>query len=141
MKRHMKKLGVLMAITFLLSACEKDFLDRPPLDTVVSSNFYKTEADAMSALVATYDVLGYQSAPGVSWAPFLTMSDILSDDAFAGGSDPNDGKDEDELNTYNIPTENLIVHAIYLKNYTGIYRANLLMEKIVDIEASEEFKS
>ena len=141
MKRHMKKLGVLMAIAFLLSACEKDFLDRPPLDTVVSSNFYKTEADAMSALVAVYDVLGYQSTPGVSWAPFLTMSDILSDDSFAGGSDPNDGKDEDEFNTYNIPTENLIVHAIYLKNYTGIYRANLLMEKIVDIEASEDFKA
>lgn len=95
----------------------------------------------MMALVAVYDVLGYQSTPGVSWAPFLTVSDMLSDDAFAGGSDANDGMEENQLNTFNIPTANPLVHAIWLKNYTGIYRANLLMEKIDEIDASDEFKA
>ncbi|PLX12579.1 MAG: RagB/SusD family nutrient uptake outer membrane protein, partial [Marinilabiliales bacterium] len=141
MKITINKLGILLAMVFLFTACKKEFLDRPPLDTDVSTNFYKTEQDAMLALVAVYDVLGYQSTPGVSWAPFLTMSDILSDDAFAGGSDANDGKDEDEFNNFDIPTSSLIAHSIWLKNYTGIYRANLLLEKIGDIEASEEFKS
>lgn len=141
MRITINKFGVLLAIVFLFTACKKDFLDRPPLDTEVSSNFYKTEEDAMLALIAVYDVLGYQSTPGVSWAPFLTMSDILSDDAFAGGSDANDGKDEDEFNNFDIPTSSQIVHAIWLKNYTGIYRANLLLEKIDDIEASDEFKA
>ncbi len=141
MRITINKLGVLLAMVFLFTACKKDFLDRPPLDTEVSTNFYKTEEDAMLALIAVYDVLGYQSTPGVSWAPFLTVADMLSDDAFAGGSDANDGKDEDELNTFQIPTTNQLVHATWLKNYTGIYRANLLLEKIVDIEASEEFKT
>lgn len=141
MKKYIYNLGVLLAMIFLFTACKKDFLDRQPLDTEVSSNFYKTEEDAKIALIAIYDVLGYQSTPGVSWAPYLTMSDILSDDSFAGGGDANDGADEDELNTYNIPASSLIVHSIYLKNYTGIYRANLLLEKIGDIEASEEFKA
>lgn len=141
MKKNIYTIGIILAIVFLFNACKKEFLDRPPLDTEVSTNFYKTEDDAMLALVAVYDVLKYQSTPGVSWAPFLTVSDILSDDSYAGGSDANDGMDEDELNTFSIPTTNLLVHATWLKNYTGIYRANLLLEKIDGIEASDEFKA
>jgi len=134
-------LGISISILLLLASCSKDFLDRQPLDQQVSANFYQTEQDAKMALIAIYDVLGYQSSPGISWAPFITVSDMLSDDSFAGGSDANDGKDEDELNTFNIPTTNLLVHATWIKNYVGIYRANLLLEKIDGIDASEEFKT
>lgn len=138
----MKHLHTYIFVFILIAVgCSDDFLDRQPLDQVVSSNFYSTETDAMQALVAVYDVLGYQSTPGVSWAPFVTISDILSDDSYAGGADANDGKDEDEMNTFNIPTTNQIVHAIWLKNYTGIYRANLLLEQIDNIDASDEFKT
>lgn len=140
MKNNIYYLGVLLTFVFLFTACSEEFLDRQPLDQEVSSNFYQTEEDAKMAVIAVYDVLGYQSTPGISWAPFVTISDILSDDSFAGGADANDGMDEDELNNFNIPTTNQIVHAIWKKNYVGIYRANLLLEKIDDIEASEEFK-
>lgn len=131
---------MLLSLVIILGSCKKEFLERYPLDREVTSNFYQTEDDAMMALMAVYDVLGYQSAPGVSWAPFITVTDILSDDAFAGGSDANDGKDEDELNLFNIPTTNQLVHATWIKNYIGVYRANLLLEKIDGIESSEEFK-
>ena len=141
MKKYNFNLIISLVIVILFTACSKEFLDRPPLDEEVTTNFYQTEDDAMEALVAVYDVLGYQSAPGVSWAPFITVSDMLSDDSFAGGSDANDGMDENELNTFNIPTTNLLVHATWLKNYVGIYRANLLLEKIDDIDASAEFKN
>jgi len=141
MKKKIYNITVALASIFLLTNCSEEFLDRQPLDTTVSTNFYKTEQDAKMALIAIYDVLGYQSAPGVSWAPFITVSDILSDDSYAGGGDANDGMDENELNIFNIPTTNKLVHATWLKNYTGIYRANLLLEKIYDIDASEEFKA
>ncbi len=141
MKKYNFNLIVSLVIVILFTACSKEFLDRQPLDEEVTSNFYQTEEDAIQALVAVYDVLGYQSTPGVSWAPFITVSDILSDDSFAGGSDANDGQDENELNTFNIPTTNVIVHATWIKNYVGIYRANLLLEKIDDIDASNEFKT
>lgn len=127
-------------LCFTIVSCSDEFLDRQPLDQVVSSNFYQTEEDAQQALVAVYDALQYQSSPGVSWSPFVTMSDILSDDALAGGGDVNDGFDENEFNTFNIPTTNLIVHSLWLKNYVGIYRANLLLEKIEGIDADEAFK-
>lgn len=141
MKRYRFYFVVALGILITLYSCKKEFLDRYPLDQEVTSNFYQTEADAMAALVAVYDVLGYQSTPGVSWAPFVLVSDVLSDDSYAGGADANDGKDEDELNTFNIPATNLLVHATWLKNYTGIYRANLLLEKIDGIDAPDELKT
>ena len=126
---------------FLLTGCSDDFLDRQPLDEVVSSNFYQTEEDAKEALVSVYDALQYQSSPGISWAPFLTVSDILSDDAYGGGGDANDGFEQDQLNLFRIQTNNRIVHSLWLKNYVGIYRANLLLEKIDDIDTTPEFKT
>jgi len=138
----MKSIKYFIIITALgLCSCSEEFIDKQPLDQVVSSNFYQTENDAMEAIIAVYDVLGYQSTPGISWMPHVTVSDVLSDDAFAGGADANDGQNWQELNSYNTPTTNDITHAIWLKNYTGIYRANLLLEVIGGIEASEEFKA
>ncbi len=139
MKNSIKFL--ILSVALLCASCSDDFLVREPLVEQVTANFYKTESDAFEALVAIYDVLGYQSTPGISIAPFVTLSDVLSDDSYAGGADANDGIEWQQINTYNIPPTNRIPHSVWLKNYTGIYRANLLLEKIVDIDASDEFKS
>ena len=141
MKNFIIKSAKAFLIIMGLTACNKDFLDLKPLDSEATTTFYKTEEQATQALVSIYDVLGYQAAPGVSWAPFITISDILSDDAYAGGGDANDGQDENELNNFNIPTTSQIVHAIWIKNYIGIYRANLLLEVIDGVDASAEFKA
>lgn len=132
----------LLTIIFSLFAtgCSDDFLDRQPLDRIITSNFYQTEEHGQQALIAVYDAMQYQSSPGISWAPYMIMSDILSDDAFAGGGDRNDGADEDQFNKFNIPTSNLIAHSLWAKNYTGIYRANLYLEIINDLDATDEFK-
>ena len=135
-----KTMAIFAMFGLVIMGCSDEFLDRQPLDQVVSSNFYQTEEDAQKALVAVYDALQYQSSPGVSWSPFVTFSDILSDDALAGGADVNDGLGANQLNTFNIPTTNLVVHSLWLKNYVGVYRANLLLEKIEGIDASDEFK-
>ncbi|MBK6346652.1 MAG: RagB/SusD family nutrient uptake outer membrane protein [Bacteroidales bacterium] len=140
MKNILNKAVAFTIFATMLGSCSEDFIDLQPLDKEVTSTFYKTEEQAMQALVAVYDVLGYQDTPGVSWAPFIVISDILSDDSYAGGSDANDGQDENEFNNFNIPTTSKIAQAIWLKNYTGIYRANVLLEKIDGVDASEAFK-
>lgn len=135
-----KFLTALLAI-FVLNACNEDFLDLKPLDVEVTTNFYSTEEEAYQALVAIYDVLTYQSTPGINWMPFVTVSDVLSDDAFAGGSDANDGFEWDQLSNYRAQTTSPIAHAIWIKNYIGVYRANLFLEVIDGIDATEEFKN
>ncbi len=140
MKNITTKLAKILFVVFLFNACSDDFLDLEPLDVVVSTNFYQTEEDAFQALVAVYDVLTYMSTPGVSWAPFVTVADVLSDDAFGGGSDANDGLNFNQLSIHNIPPTNPVVHATWIRNYLGIYRANLYLEIIDDIDATENFK-
>ena len=134
-----KNIIVAMLVAVLLFGCSDEFLNRLPLDQEVSNNFYRTEKEAQQALVAVYDVLQYQSVG--TWAPTQYVSDILSDDSFGGGGDANDGKDEDAVNAFKIPTESGIVHSMWRRNYIGIYRANLLLEQIENIEASDEFKT
>ncbi len=136
-----KNYFLILLTTIIFSSCSEEFLDRPPLDQQLSSTFYQTEEHAIQALVAVYDVLGYQSTPGISWCPFITISDILSDHSFAGGADANDGFNQEELNNFRAQTTNVIVRAFWSKNYTGIFRANLLLEKLAEIDAPEDVKA
>jgi hypothetical protein len=127
-----------LVLAVLLFGCSDEFLERPPLDRVLTDSFYKTQQDGEQALTAVYDVLQYQSVG--AWAPYGTVQDMLSDDAFAGGGDSNDGLEEDQLNTFNIPTNNPMLLSIWQRNYIGVYRANLLLEKLPEIDATDEFK-
>ncbi|SHK13708.1 Starch-binding associating with outer membrane [Reichenbachiella agariperforans] len=139
MKTYNKYILSLLA-SFMLLSCSDDFLDRPDLINPDSQNFYQTETDAMQALMSVYD--GIQSqAHATTWAPVLTVSDVLSDHAFAGGSDANDGFNYQQLNTFNTPAENPQTGTIWKKNYVGVYRANLFLEKIEGIDASDDFKA
>lgn len=141
MQNIRSRISKFLFLALLFTGCSDDFLDLKPLDQEVTATFYKTEEQALQALVSIYDVLGYDETPGVSWAPTLTVSDMLSDDSYAGGADANDGMEEDQLNTFNIPSTNVLLHAIWIKNYQGIYRANKLIEVIDGVDASDEFKA
>jgi hypothetical protein len=45
----------LFAITMLLlSACSRDFLNRPPTDSIVDANFYQTDAEVMAGTSLLY---------------------------------------------------------------------------------------
>ena len=138
----MKKLIIYVNLIFFslaISGCSEDFLDRPPLDKVVAASFYKTQEDFERAVTAVYDVLQYQSVG--SWAPYGFIQDLLSDDTFAGGSDANDGLESQQLNTFNIPANNLKLQSIWERNYIGIYRANLVMERLNDVTLDPAFEA
>jgi starch-binding outer membrane protein, SusD/RagB family len=129
-----------LTLAILLTSCGKDFLDLKPLDVEVSTNFYQTEEDIFRALVAVYDAATYQALPGGAWAPLPTIPDILSDDAYAGGSDANDGLEHNELNAFQISTTNTLVRTLWANPYIGIYRANLMMELIEPIQMDSTLK-
>lgn len=130
--------AVLLVASF--TSCNEDFLDLKPLDQVVTDNFYRTEEQALMALVAVYDAMTYQDFPGGAWAPAITVADAMSDDAYAGGGDANDGRHWQEMNTWNAPATLPNAFSIWRMNYAGIYRANLYLEIIGGIDASDEFK-
>jgi hypothetical protein len=127
---------LIVASTVFISSCDS-FLDEQPLDQRVESNFYQTEQDAQEALVAIYDVLQWNTVVGFHVPEML--SDIASDDVYAGGASRNDAPNIIEIDKHNIRTTNGEVHGLWQKYYTGIYRANKYLAEIEGLDANQAF--
>lgn len=114
---------------FLVTAsCSKDFLELTPKGTELEDNFYKTEQQMFQGLVSVYDVMQWGTSGGYTMK--MPLLSAASDDCYAGGSDASDqpswvAYDNFTLDPYRGPQKGL-----WEKNYTGVYRANLLLSKI-----------
>lgn len=118
------------ALAVLLgSSCSEDNLDVEPVNEFLSENFYGTEEQVFSGLVAAYDPLGWTMAYG-QWISSVMYGDIRSDNANAGG-DPsnNDQPGWQEIDDFNNTNTNTVTHPLYRRNYIGIFRANLVISK------------
>jgi starch-binding outer membrane protein, SusD/RagB family len=117
--------GLLVVFFMAMTSCSKDIIELSPRGTVLESNFYKTEAELFQGLVAAYDPLGFSTG-------FTMKTGLLnaaSDDNHAGGSDASDQPNWVAYNNFTM-TPNLGPQSgLWTKNFTGIYRANLVLEK------------
>ncbi|GAA4438707.1 RagB/SusD family nutrient uptake outer membrane protein [Pontibacter saemangeumensis] len=52
----------------VFSGCEKEFLERPPQDTLVDANFFKTDAQLLAASAPLYSVVWKDYVDKASWA-------------------------------------------------------------------------
>lgn len=123
-----------LLITGVLS-CTPDFLDIEPKVNLMEANAYKTEDDAFNAMVAVYDALHVQN-----WNFVPIQSDIFSDDAYTAG-EPGGGMwqwQDQEISI--IDPENGASSDLWNRLYSGIYRANLYLEKEEIIEWTDENK-
>jgi hypothetical protein len=114
---------------FLLTgamACKKDFIQLIPVDTYTAGNFYKTEAQFQSAIVAAY-------------AP---LRDVLVNDYFTSEmhSDNTIYQPYDDQGTaysqrrniadFTNTSTNAYANATWQHSYTGISRANIIIESL-----------
>ncbi|MCB0661530.1 MAG: RagB/SusD family nutrient uptake outer membrane protein [Saprospiraceae bacterium] len=122
-------LSILLVLAFLFSvqSCKEENLDVNPVNEFLSENFYQTEEQVFSALVAAYDPLGWTMAYG-QWISNVMFGEIRSDNANAGG-DPSDNDQPgwQELDDFRNTNTNTVVHPLYRRNYIGIFRANLVI--------------
>lgn len=130
--RNMKR-SILYCIFFLAvmvagSSCSKEFLELEPKTGQTEANYYKTEGDAFLAVTAVYDAYAVQN-----WQFAPTMADIWSDDAFCGGSDASDMSQWQDMESFKMEPENNSSSDLWNRCYSGIYRANLYLQKQEDI--------
>lgn len=131
----MKKINLYLATAFLLvtGACGDSFLDADPKTTLTDENFYKTPADAYTALVGCYDGLQIVWAEGVS---LPVASEVFSDNAF-GGTGNGDGfgyQMLDEFDKDRSPSDQNIFERNWDAYYKAVYRCNILLSKMEQIE-------
>ncbi|MFK7949691.1 MAG: RagB/SusD family nutrient uptake outer membrane protein [Saprospiraceae bacterium] len=132
------KLIILLSI-LVFTSCSEEFLEVTPVGRVLESNFYQNQEQAFEALVAVYDVLQWNDQGGFTM--FRPLLDAASDDCFAGGSDASDQPSWVAWDAFSLNPDLGPQWGFWNKNYRGIYRANLFLEKIEGVEATPQFKT
>lgn len=133
MKKNIIYVTSILALVFGSISCSDSFLELEPKTGQVEANYYKTEDQALLALTAVYDAYSVQN-----WQFVPTMSDIFSDDAFCGGANVNDMSQWQEMEMFKMTPENGSSSDLWNRCYSGIYRANLYLQKQAGIEWETE---
>jgi len=133
------KTAALAALLVSATACNKDFLEKTPLDQTTEANFYRNEKDALAAVNAAYDVLQFEITGGGHFRWFF--GDIVSDDATKGGSGDNDVVALGDIENFRAKATNELVTGEWAADYQGIYRANLVLKNVPAIVMDETLKA
>ena len=116
-------LGALAALVFATS-CDS-FLDPSPSDVLTPENFYKTSSDAVAATNAVYE-----STKWSYWLGFWYISDIATDDIFAG---PRFGSDGHRMADYIFDSTEWPMGDMWGSAYWIINRANAALDRVPGI--------
>lgn len=122
-KNHIYKIALL---TFLLAGCNSQFLNKAPLDSINTANFFQTESDAIAAINGAYQPL--------QWPKLYNMrmwtTDIMAGNSETGGAGGTDGiETKNEANFVTKPT-NPGVLDLWRGPWPGILRCNTVLEKV-----------
>ncbi|MVT12041.1 RagB/SusD family nutrient uptake outer membrane protein [Chitinophaga tropicalis] len=134
----MKKIYILLAAGLLFtSSCSDSFLDVDPKGKDLESNYYRNATEAFNGLIAVYDVVGWQSGNYVTKVGAL---DAASDDHIAGGGGANDVTAFQVWSNYSLSPDQGPQTELWKKGYSGIFRANILLEKLEGVPMDENLK-
>ncbi|MFT3822648.1 MAG: RagB/SusD family nutrient uptake outer membrane protein [Chitinophagaceae bacterium] len=123
-----KKALVCVSLIFVSTACNRK-IELDPITNIVENNFYKNETDCLQGLAAAYNVLLWD-APQNQNAPFQLISEVLADHCFAGGASATDVPGIVNIDRGIVKPTDLAPQALWYKYYNGIYRCNILFDKI-----------
>jgi len=123
--RTIKTIISSVALILLNISCSKDFLETKSPHVEVS-DFFTSESDASSALIACYDVMGWDADnPFPFWA-----GDILGHDSYKGGEGAGDQPWMEPLIKFQYDANIAELNTPYSRYYIAINRCNRVIEKV-----------
>ncbi|RAV99456.1 RagB/SusD family nutrient uptake outer membrane protein [Pseudochryseolinea flava] len=126
------KIFMLTGLMIVLNACS---LDEEPYGFLSTSNFYKSESDAMSALANCYDALPTNEYYG----RYLYYLASLGTEEFSLKPDAQPA--DHELDKWNVLTTNENLEGVFFNAYMGINRTNMLIKHVPNIAMDETKKN
>ena len=130
MKNKIKYLYLVVLVSGFV-ACS-DLLEEVPLSQASPENSFKTEANAIAAIVGVYSSLQLAGVYGTQIEPIprQCLGNFSTDETYAGSKVSLSG-----FNLYTFTADNIeIVLPIWRDHYVGINRANLAISKIPTID-------
>lgn len=107
--------------TFSITSCGDDFVDRDPVYSIDSENYFNSEADYYNALIATYDLLQ------ASYVNVL-LGEIASDNTLCGGESATDVIGFQQIDDMIHTEVNSNLRDVWNWMFAGVNRANYFME-------------
>ncbi|HEY5591945.1 MAG TPA: RagB/SusD family nutrient uptake outer membrane protein, partial [Paludibacter sp.] len=129
-------IAFILIISFSLSSCttSDEFLSETNPNKITINKFWKTDADFQKGLMATYSTLESEHVMGGAAACSMAA---MSDDEL-----PNPwGQDNIDLHEYNVSITNGYVTNMWNELYTGIFRANQVLENLKNTNLPESFRT
>ena len=137
MKRYFNHFALIFLFAGL-AGCKDSFLELKPRGTDLESNYYKNRQEAYNGLVAIYDVLGYQAS---NYTTKILATSAASDDHYAGGGGSSDLPHLQAWSNYTLTPAVGPQADLWYRNYMGIMRVNVLLQKLPDVPMSDNEKT
>lgn len=131
-------LPVIALIALLAVSCSKDFLRLTPEDAYTAENFYKTEAQFRSAVIAAYAPLR-----DVLVNDYFT-SEMHSDNTIYQPIPGNRGTaivQRENISDFTNTSTNAYANATWQHSYTGISRCNIVIDRLAATNFADSVKA
>jgi starch-binding outer membrane protein, SusD/RagB family len=132
----MKKLIIMIIMAGVVMACSEDFLEKAPLDSINTANYWQTEDDAINAINGAYQPL--------QWPKLYNMrmwtSDIMAGNSIVGAGGGDDGRETQDMANFVTDANNPGVLDLYRGPAPGILRANMVLQNVPGMDIDAELK-
>lgn len=134
MKLFTKYIGTLALVTALTSC--SDFLDKEPLNSIGTENFFQTESDAIAAINGAYQPLQWPKLYNFQ----LWTTDIWAGNSIVGAGGGTDGIATQDVSNFVTTTANEAALDIWRGPAPGILRCNTVIQKVPNMQINESVK-
>ena len=132
---NLKKYLIIFFIAGVASGCKK-YLDKSPLDSVNTSNFWKTPEDAISAINGAYQPLQWPKLYNLR----MWTTDIWAGNSIVGAGGGTDGIETQDISNFVTTTDNAAALDIWRGPAPGILRCNLVLQNVPGMDIDEALK-
>jgi hypothetical protein len=132
------KNSLCISLLLLFASCGEDFVTKEYQNGVVDENFFQNAQDAEQALTAVYDIIGQK---GYYRDAIFPLGESSSDNIDEQTGDNGDwGFHFKAISDYRWVPDNPFFTARWYDSYRGIFRSNILLEKLPEIDMDDAVK-
>lgn len=135
MKKNIVNTLLILVLFLCIAGCKK-YITKNIVGQYPESEFYTTQAQALLAINAAYQPLGFTTANNNR---LWVFGDVASDDAAKGGQ-PGDQADIDFIDQFNVNSTNGNLASIWTLLYDGVTRCNLVLNKVPPIQMDKNLQ-
>lgn len=137
----MKKIIYIAAILLLTISCSEKFLELAPESYTNASSFFKTKSHFEMAIAGNYEAMRNIINDRSRWLLGEQRSDNAHYEYYAANRGNGSAITLEEIADFIDQPNNKHTNNYYFNSYTGVSRANTILDRIEGADLSEDFKS